>query len=527
MKIELSRRADQYKELFWALKRPEDVADLLEVTYKDFNYWIYRTPEAKRYSSFCIAKKSGLARTIDAPNTNIKILQQKLNQVLQSVYSPKPSVHGFVFGRSVKSNAQRHVGKRWVFNVDLKDFFPSINFGRVRGMFMGKPYCLPPRVATVLAHLCCFQRHLPQGAPTSPIVSNMICAQMDSQLQTLARLNRSTYTRYVDDITFSTTSPTPPSDIVVLNRLNQLSPGIRLKETIEGNGFCINDRKVWLSGQHRRQVVTGVTVNEITNLPKRFTSQIRAMIHAWKKYGLSAAEEEWRTKYFRGHFAPWRCQTSFAQVLKGKIEYLGMIKGQGSGTYLKFLDELRELDPKLVGPRGTRLRLMRQAFEELEWESTNPQARGYSLECIVNELFSLANIPVTESFRRNEGGEQIDGAFKLENRPVLVECKWRTKPSGQAEVDVLLGKVNRSGSHTMGLFISVNGWSENVVSLTKQNPEKKIVLMNGGDLRAVLSATIPLDSMIRAKLDTLDKKSEPFISAEELSLHTPPQRFGG
>ena len=516
MKIELSRGPDQYKELFRALKQPEDVADLLEVSYPALNYWIYRTPEFRRYSTFYIAKKSGKLRKIDAPNTNIKILQQKLNQVLQSVYSPKPSVHGFVVGRSVKSNAQQHVGKRWVFNVDLEDFFPSINFGRVRGMFMGKPYCLPPRVATVLAHLCCFQRHLPQGGPTSPVVSNMICAQMDSQLQTLAKKNRSTYTRYVDDITFSTTSPTLPSEIVVFNRLNQLSPGVKLKETIEGNGFCINDRKVWLSGQNRRQVVTGVTVNKITNLPKRFTSQIRAMLHAWETYGLSAAEKEWRTKYFAGHYAPWRSRPSFAEVLKGKIEYLGMIKGQESWTYLRFLDDLRELDSNLVGQRGTRLRLIRQAFEELEWESATPQTRGYSLEDIINELFNISNIPVTKSFRRNAGGEQIDGAFELETRPFLVECKWRTKPSSQAEVDALLGKVNRSGSPTMGLFISVNGWSGNVGHLTKQNPDKKVLLMDGEDIRAVLSANIPLDDMIHKKVDALTFKSEPFISAAEI-----------
>ena len=223
-------------------------------------------------------------------------------------------------------------------------------------------------------------------------------------------------------------------------------------------------------------------------------------------------------KYLVGHDAPWRSHPSFGQVLKGKIEYLGMIKGQESWAYLKFLDQLWELDPELVGPRGTRLRLIRQAFEKLEWESDTPQARGYSLEDIVNELFKIANIPVTESFRRNAGGEQIDGAFELESRPFLVECKWRTKPSSQAEVDALLGKVNRSGSPTMGLFISVNGWSENVEHLTKQNPDKKVLSMDGKDIRAVLSADILLYDMIRKKVDALTLKSEPFISAVEI-LH--------
>ena len=140
MKLSLTRSPDQFQRLFWELERPRDIANMLEVEYRDLNYWIYRTPEQRRYATFDIPKKSGAPRRIDAPTTNVKILQQKLNQVLQSVYSPKPSVHGFTMERSVKSNAQQHLGKRWVFNVDLQDFFPSINFGRVRGMFMGKPY---------------------------------------------------------------------------------------------------------------------------------------------------------------------------------------------------------------------------------------------------------------------------------------------------------------------------------------------------------------------------------------------------
>ena len=502
-------------KLFWSLKRPEDVADLLEVSYPDLNYWVYRTPEARRYFTFCIAKKSGKTRIIDAPNTNIKILQQKLNQVLQAIYSPKPSVHGFAVGRSVKSNAQQHIDKPWVFNVDLKDFFPCINFGRVRGMFMGKPYCLPPKVATVLAHLCCFQRHLPQGAPTSPVVSNMICARMDSQLQTLARKNRVTYTRYVDDITFSSTKQTFPTDIVVLNKLNQIFPGDKLSQTIRDNGFCINSRKVWLSGQHRRQVVTGVTVNKITNLPKRYRSQIRAMLYVWRKHGLNAAQKEWELNHFARNHAPWR-RPLFAQVLKGKIEYLGMIKGQNSETYLKFLDELRELDPKLAGKRGTPLGLLRYSYKELQSGSIDAQTRGYRLEELLNNLWKASGILVSESFIRNAGGEQIDGAFKFDGWYYLVECKWRKAMSSHNDIAALSAKLGRAGSQTMGVFISINGWSKNVVELMKKDPKKNILLMKGEDISAVLEEDISFNDMLKAKIEALNLKSEPFISVETI-----------
>ena len=82
-------------------------------------------------------------------------------------------------------NAEKHVARRWVFNVDLENFFPSINFGRVRGLFLAKPYGLPNQVATTLAQLCCYENQIPQGAPTSPVVSNMICRGLDYELAQL------------------------------------------------------------------------------------------------------------------------------------------------------------------------------------------------------------------------------------------------------------------------------------------------------------------------------------------------------
>ena len=383
-------------------------------------------------------------------------------------------------------------------------------------MFMARPYGLPEKVATVLAHLCCFQGTLPQGAPTSPVISNMICAKMDSQLQELARISRSTYTRYSDDITFSTTRRKFPSDIVMLNDENRVCVGDTLRQIITQNGFCINEEKVWLRGQHRRQVVTGVTVNDFPNLPRGFTNQIRAMLHAWRKHQLVAAENEWKTKYSVAVSAPWGKHPSFAQVLKGKVEYLGMIKGRESLTYLRFLDGLRDLAPKLAGNLGTPLRLLLQTYEELEDNSTSPQARGYRLEKILNSLFSISNIPVRRGFTRNAGGEQIDGAFRFDGWYYLVECRWRAAKAKRKEVDEFVTKLSRSGAQTMGLFISINGWTKKAVDVTKQNPEKKVFLMNGEDLRAVLASELPLHTLIRAKAEALNVKAEPFLSFEDI-----------
>lgn len=513
MQIELPYSKKRAATLFFGLTRPKDVAEMLMVPHKSLVYWIYRTPERRRYTTIHIPKKSGGTREILAPNPNIKILQQKLNYILQSVYHPKPSAHGFSLARSVRTNAEPHVGKKWIFNVDLRDFFHWINFGRVRGMFMGPPYHVPQKPATILAHLCCHHGHLPQGAPTSPIVSNMICAQMDSHLQTLAQSNQATYTRYADDITFSTTRRNFPAPIATFDPLGQIQPGDALTSIIEKNGFSINSDKIWLSGRHRRQVVTGITVNDFPNVPRRHLNQIRAMLHAWKTYGLAAAQEEWIKKYYTPGGAGWQQPPDFSRVLQGKIEYVGMIRGLDAPVYLRLCDRLNELEPTLATKRGTPLRMLRTRYDFLvSTEKVTQQARGLRFELVLTKLFEISRIPVVQPFRRNRGGEQIDGAFTLDNHHYLLECKWTSGAVGQSTVDALCAKVGRSGDQTMGVFVSVNGWSDHVLDLLKQNPEKRVFLANGQDISAVLSGSIDFNDLLRAKIQALNLKSEPFLS---------------
>jgi hypothetical protein len=156
---------------------------------------------------------------------------------------------------------------------------------------------------------------------------------------------------------------------------------------------------------------------------------------------------------------------------------------------------------------------------------TDPQQkrqRGYWLENFLFNVFSLYNIPVEASFKRNEGGEQIDGAFKLGDLYYLVECKWTEKLTDIRQLDTLLGKLHRSGKQTMGLFLSINGWSENVVPLLKQNGEKSIILMDGYDLRCVLDEnfSLGLEHLLQAKLKHLNLYNEPFYGARNLLPHT-------
>jgi RNA-directed DNA polymerase len=297
------------------------------------NYILY--VKSNNYIEFNIAKKSGAFRKIHAPQQGLKIIQGKLLQVLSAVYKPKTTVHGFTNDKTILSNARAHANRKFVFNIDILDFFPSINFGRVRGLFMGIPYGRNPEVATLLARICCYQNRLPQGAPTSPVVSNMICAKLDSQLRMLANLSKTTYTRYADDVTFSTTRRIFPKSIGLSDPVsNQISVGVELKAAIEENGFKVNEKKTRLQRKDERQKVTGLIVNQKPNVNKTLINQVRAMLHSWSSDGLAVAESIFHSKWDRK--SRRKPNPDFKKVIKGKIDFIGFVKGRDCSIHAKF-----------------------------------------------------------------------------------------------------------------------------------------------------------------------------------------------
>ena len=216
---------------------------------------------------------------------------------------------------------------------------------------MAKPYALYPNIATMLAKLCCHDNKLPQGAPTSPILSNMICSRMDRQLLKLAREYRCVYSRYADDITFSTSMPAFPSQIAK-QELTDSGPvtiiGSELERVVRSNGFEFNPSKARLQSREHRQQVTGVIVNHIPNVERRFTKQIRAMLHAWETFGLEKAEEEYWTKYRKKNRHPEAEDPRFAKVVLGKLAYLRMIRGKDNSTYRRLMNWVARIDPTCV-----------------------------------------------------------------------------------------------------------------------------------------------------------------------------------
>jgi hypothetical protein len=154
--------------------------------------------------------------------------------------------------------------------------------------------------------------------------------------------------------------------------------------------------------------------------------------------------------------------------------------------------------------------LLLMMFDDLTTDD-DAQRRGYLLQELLNRLFDLYEIPVYKSFTRNEGGEQIDGAFRLDGWYYLVECRWRKKLADIRELDGLKGQVNRSGKQTMGLFLAINGWSEHVPTLLMQNPDKSIMLMEGYGLRTILSGQADLQEFLGAMLTKLNLEGEPYL----------------
>lgn len=384
---------------FHLLKTPADAADLLEVDHKKLNFLIFRKNRTTNYRSFKLKKRSGGERIISAPAPALKLLQQKLNYVLRLVYKPKASAHGFIHDKSIVTNCHVHVGKKHVFNIDLKDYFPSINFGRVRGMFMATPYNLPDRVATVIAQICCHNNQLPQGAPTSPIISNMICAKLDSQLSRLAWQSRCAYTRYADDITLSTQINEFPRPLAILQQNEKgyfATAGNGLKNIIHSNGFVINENKIRIQSKTKRQEVTGLTVNKFPNVSRDYVRQVRAMLHAWGKYGLEKAQEEYHSRYCKRQTKPHQRPPSFQKVVQGKINFLRMVKGESDLIYRKFANKYCTLTGKSQKYFLNEIEEVFASLWVLESPQTQKQGTGFMLENV--GLITCAHVVESDTY---------------------------------------------------------------------------------------------------------------------------------
>ena len=318
-----------------------DVAKLFGYKPKNLSYILYKIPNDEKYTTIKIPKKDGNEREINAPEPRLKLLQRRLSHLLQQyfeeIYGTKnfrrSLSHGFRSKHSIITNAQNHRNKRYVFNVDLKDFFPSINFGRVRGYFIkNKDFQLEPKVATVIAQIVCHDNVLPQGSPTSPVISNLIGHILDTRLVKLAKKAKCAYSRYADDLTFSTNEKNFPPLIAKEKKEGEWIPSKELEKVAKRSGFDINAQKVSMQYETHRQMATGLVVNRKVNIRASYYRQARAMCNKLFQTGEFYIGKEMR--WGKPKNDPTRVRGTVNQ-LRGILNYIYYVKNRHDERDLK------------------------------------------------------------------------------------------------------------------------------------------------------------------------------------------------
>jgi hypothetical protein len=300
------------------------------------------TPDGP-YTRFTIPKRDGSARVICAPRKQLRWVQRRILDEILARVPAHAGAHGFIPGRSTVTNAAGHTGAAVLLKFDLADFFPTIHYYRVLGLFASLGYYVGDarfraadasrQVAPTLARLCCYTPDprawgnavLPQGAPTSPAISNLVCRRLDARLDGLARRNGGAYTRYADDLTFSF-----PDAAVNLGRFRWW-----VDQVCHQEGFFVNHKKFHVIRGSQRQVVTGIVVNDALRVPREERRRFRAVLHNCRRHGLAS----------QAHGHP-----RFAEYLRGFASYVHMVHPEEGADLLRQVNEL--LGPPAANQEG-------------------------------------------------------------------------------------------------------------------------------------------------------------------------------
>ena len=291
--LQKNTKTESYLSQLKKVETLKELAKIVRFKPKSLSYILYIMPKKEKYRTFNIPKKNGGERCIQAPHPKLKKLQERIKNVLynccneleksQTDKKRKNLSHGFKKKYSIHTNANIHKNKRYVLNFDIKDFFPTINFGRVRGYFIkNRDFNLNKKIATLIAQIACHDNQLPQGSPCSPIISNLIAHLLDVQLVQISKKYKLSYSRYADDITFSTNQKEFPKEVAYQNPDNPEDWKLddRIDKTIEACGFKVHPDKTRMRYQDFRQVVTGLVVNKKVNVRSEYYKRARAMAHS-------------------------------------------------------------------------------------------------------------------------------------------------------------------------------------------------------------------------------------------------------
>lgn len=280
----------------------------------DFGKLLYSIDEYC-YHKVEIPKKKGGVRVLDIPSVELKYIQRWiLDNILDKIHI-STYANGFIKNKSILTNAQLHVNSECVINIDLKDFFPSISFKQVFGIF--RYYGYTKELSYTLSKLCTYQGTLPQGSPASPAITNILCLKLDKRLGELGKSFQASYSRYADDITFSGKK--------AIAHLLPAAMGI-----IRDEHFSVNLEKTHIAYSHQRQEVTGLIVNgKQVRISQKYKRKLRQEIYYCKKYGVRNHLE-----YIDDHHAFYK------EHLYGQAYFINMVEPILGKELLELLDSI-------------------------------------------------------------------------------------------------------------------------------------------------------------------------------------------
>lgn len=453
--IEAAKKVHDRYSLLVLLNRlkEDDLGDKAHpFTMAQLNYFCHPSRNAKHYVNFTIPKRSGGVREISAPQKMLKSFLTYVNVMLQALYEPSPAAMGFVPGRSVVENAKQHVRMNYVLNLDLSNFFPSIPQARVWGALQSKAIGFNREVANALAALCCTEMTfyeekpvlmagnlpewaetetrcvLPQGSPASPILTNIVCINLDRRLSGLARRFKVNYTRYADDITFSSMYNVYQEDGEFMTEMRRI---------IAGQHFSINEAKTRLQKRGSRQEVTGLVVSDRINVVRGYARSIGSLLYIWKRYGHDSAYAR-----FLQHYAPKRSGHDvppMERVIEGKLLYLRMVKGKTDPVYRRLsslFDTLVDKAPKKVADIDYIASYTMESFEkqfstevrffekEKRKKDKEDAPARYGAEAVLcgEKTTIVVSQSCQEKIREAMKGDSKDGIEDLKKKMYVAKC---------------------------------------------------------------------------------------------------------
>lgn len=432
-------------------------------TMRQLNFYCNPKHTFHRYRQFNIKKKSGGFRQITTPRSqNFMMMLAAVNVILRSIYSPSDYAMGFTDGRSVVTNAEFHKGQNYVFNIDLKDFFPSIEQARVWKRLQIAPFHFPVRIASLIAGLCAMREThknedgvlnykyvLPQGAPTSPIITNMICDKLDRRLAGLAKRFGLHFSRYADDITFSSLHNVYQKDSPFRNELERI---------IKDQGFTMNENKTRLQKKGSRQEVTGIIVSNKLNVTRKYVQDVRNILYLWDRYGYNVAYSKFFPKYKadKGHVK--KGNPDLINVIDGKLMYLKMVKGCEDTVYQRLYEKFCKLADKDNLAQNTNAKGVTYLetssisdFEkknstkiEIVWSEKGKRYAFFMLDEKKQLVTVIKSLTIEEEKNRNllaisSCRDKDNKPFWLihrQDRDILLETQTKTNVSSSKQVDV-------------------------------------------------------------------------------------------